>query len=75
MIKLIREDGIEFLLNSNLIEKIENGVYTVITLTGGEELRVKNSQYDIIEKIKAYMTGIREDRDNFKKKLSKEEKG
>jgi len=71
MIKLIREEGIEFLLNPNLIEKIEDGVYTVITLKGGEELRVKNSQYDIIEKIKAYMTGIREDGDDFKKKFSK----
>lgn len=71
MIKLIREDGVEFLLNSDLVEKIEDGLYTVITLKGGEELKVKNSQYDIIEKIKAYMAGIREDGDNFKKKFSK----
>ncbi len=71
MIKLIREDGVEFLLNSDLVEKIENGIYTIITLKGGEELRVKNSQYDITEKIKSYMAGIREDRDNFKKKFSK----
>jgi len=71
MIKLIREDGVEFLLNSDLVEKIENGIYTIITLEGGEELRVKNSKYDIIEKIKSYMTGIKEDRDDFKKKFSK----
>jgi len=45
--------------------------FSIITLEGGEELRVKNSKYDIIEKIKSYMTGIKEDRDDFKKKFSK----
>lgn len=71
MIKLIREDGVEFLLNSDFIEKIEDGPYTVITLKNGEELKVKNSQYNIIEKIKACITGRREDKDNFKKQFRK----
>lgn len=71
MIKLIREDGIEFLLNSDFIEKIEDGPYTVITLKNGEELKVKNSQYNIIEKIKACTIGRREDKDNFKKQFRK----
>ncbi len=69
MIKLIREDGVEFLLNSDFIEKIEDGPYTVITLKDGEELKVKNSQYNIIEKIKACIIGIKEDKENFKKQF------
>ena len=58
MIRLIRIDGIEILLNVNMIRSIEGGTETVVNLHNGERLVVKNHPKDITEKIKAYHLGI-----------------
>lgn len=65
MIRLIRHDGIEILLNVNMIKSIEEYPQTTIILNNGEKLRVKNHPGDIIEKIKAYRIGIDESKENL----------
>ena len=60
MIRLIRNDGVEILLNVNLIQSIEVLPETTIILTTGEKLVVKNHPGDVTEKIKAYQIGIDE---------------
>lgn len=51
MITLTSISGKEFCLNSDLIYKIEEVPDTVITLTDGKTIRVKNNTEDIVEKI------------------------
>jgi len=58
MIRLIRQDGVEILLNVDIIKSIRGTGPTVITLANGEKLEVKNHSRDITEKIKAYKAGI-----------------
>lgn len=58
MIRLIRYDGVEILLNVDAIESIQGKEPAVITLNNGEKLKVKNHPHDITEKIKAYRIGI-----------------
>lgn len=60
MIRLIRNDGIEILLNVDMIKTIEKTPDTVITLINGEKVVVKNAVGDITEKIRAYRIGIQE---------------
>jgi flagellar protein FlbD len=57
MIRLIRADGVEILLNVDMIKSIEAYPETTIILTNGEKLVVKNHPGDITEKIKAYQIG------------------
>lgn len=61
MIRLIRKDGIEILLNVDRIRSIESDGETVIHLDNGESLAVKNHPKDITEKIRAFRLGIKED--------------
>lgn len=64
MIRLFRHDGLELMLNVDLIKDIHAGPLTVIILLSGEELRVKNSLTDVLNKIRAYRHGIEgEDRE------------
>ena len=58
MIRLIRQDGVEILLNVDIIKSIQGMGPTVISLSNGEKLEVKNHPRDITEKIKAYKAGI-----------------
>jgi uncharacterized protein YlzI (FlbEa/FlbD family) len=64
MIRLIRQDGVEILLNVDTIKSIQGMGPTVITMTNGEKLEVKNHPRDITEKIKAYKAGIEMDDHN-----------
>ncbi len=73
MIRLIRKDGIEILLNVNMIRSIESNTDTVIILNDGERLAVKNHPTDITEKIRAYWMGIKQ-AENEGKKEPKEKK-
>jgi uncharacterized protein YlzI (FlbEa/FlbD family) len=57
MIRVFRHDGLELMLNVDMIKNIQTGPPTVITLLGGEELKVKNSLTDVLEKIRAYRQG------------------
>ncbi len=58
MIRLIRTDGTEILLNVDLIQTVESAGDTVITLTGGEKIAVKNSVADVITKANAFHSGL-----------------
>ena len=54
MIKLTKLNDAEFILNSSLIESIEETPDTVITLTTGKFLIVKETEDEIIEKVISY---------------------
>jgi uncharacterized protein YlzI (FlbEa/FlbD family) len=64
MIRVIRVDGQEILLNANMVQNltpVENDG-TVVRLATGEDVSVKNQYKDIIQKIQAYRTGLYESR-------------
>lgn len=54
MIRLQRLNKEEFVLNADYIEMIEAMPDTVITLTTGKKIRVKNGVDDIINQVIAY---------------------
>jgi len=56
MIKVKRLNEKEFVINSDLIEFIEETPDTVITLTTGRKVVVKESVDDIIEKVIDFKT-------------------
>ena len=58
MIMLTSINGEEFCLNSDLIYKIEEAPDTIIILTNGKTLRVKNSIEDITDKTIEYKRQI-----------------
>ena len=69
MIRVIREDGIEILLNTNVIEAVEDNKdrKAVIKLGTGETIIARTPAYDIIGKIKAYYQGIKDERAEYEK--------
>ena len=71
MIRLIRVDGVEILLNTDHIQRVELGENrgALITLRNGEKLKVKNPVYDITQKTKAYGRGLKEERMEHDKAL------
>jgi flagellar protein FlbD len=54
MIALRKMNGQEMVLNADLIESIESTPDTVLTLTTGKKLLVKNSIEDIVQKTVKY---------------------
>jgi flagellar protein FlbD len=54
MIYLTRLDGTRFVLNSEIIELIEEKPYTIITTTSGKKYIVKEEAKEIIEKAIKY---------------------
>ncbi len=63
MIRLIRDDGMEILLNDDRIRSVDTvGERTVILLSGGEVLTVKNSAVDVVTKMRAARQGLEEER-------------
>jgi flagellar protein FlbD len=58
MIKLTRTSGKEFVLNADLIEEVQETPDTVVTLTNGRKLLVKDSADDIIKKVVNYRQKI-----------------
>jgi uncharacterized protein YlzI (FlbEa/FlbD family) len=61
MIRLYRHDGLEILLNVDLISEVKSTPDTVITLLGGEKIKVKNTENDVMTKIKACRLGLEEE--------------
>ncbi|MDY0297233.1 MAG: flagellar FlbD family protein [Acidobacteriota bacterium] len=59
MIRLIRVDGLEILLNAEQIHSIEPDAQggSLIRMLDGEALRVKNHHADITTKIHAWVLG------------------
>ena len=68
MIRLIRNDGVEILLNVDHIKTITYDLKTTIILSNDDHLLVKNSENDIIQKIAAYRSGINDDKETARKK-------
>jgi flagellar protein FlbD len=54
MIALKRLNGQEFVLNADLIETIESTPDTIIALTTGKKLMVKNNIEDVVRKTIKY---------------------
>lgn len=61
MIRLLRFDGVEILLNIYQISQVESTPATVITLLSGEKIMVKNTETDVVAKIKAARKGSYEE--------------
>ncbi|SKB26868.1 flagellar protein FlbD [Acetoanaerobium noterae] len=58
MIKVSRLNGEEYVLNSSLIETVEANPDTVISLTTGHKLVVRESVDEIIEKVIKYSARV-----------------
>lgn len=58
MIILNKLDNTEFVLNSDFIETIEMNTDTVITLSGGKKIVVKQSKEEIINRILSFKKSI-----------------
>lgn len=54
MINLTKMNGVEITLNCDLIETIEEVPETVITLSNGKKILVKESRQEIINLVKCY---------------------
>ena len=54
MVKLTKINGQEFYVNSDLMEFIESTPDTIISLTTGKKVIVKEAAADVIEKIIVY---------------------
>ncbi len=71
MIALRRLNGMEFVLNAELIEQLESAPDTLITLITGNNLVVLESVDQVIEKIVEYRRKIGEKRFIEKEALSR----
>jgi len=58
MIELIKTDGSKIVINADLIQEIKETPDTVITLTNGKKLLVKDSTDEIVEKVIEYRQKI-----------------
>jgi flagellar protein FlbD len=54
MIKVTLLNGQELIINAELLEAIEQAHDTIITLTTGRKVIVKESREDVVEKVIAY---------------------
>lgn len=58
MIKLVGLDNKEFILNSDIIEKLESIPESLITLTNGRKYLVQESNDEIVDKVIEYKRKI-----------------
>jgi len=58
MIKLTRYDNKELYVNAELVQYVEAIPDTIITLTTGEKIIVKESQEEVIERIISYKQAV-----------------
>lgn len=58
MIRVTRLNSSPLILNSDLIEHIESTPDTVITLTTGQSLRVRESADEVVERIVTFRRAI-----------------
>ena len=59
MIKVSRLNGQQFIVNADLIKFIEEAPDTILTLTTGEKLIIKESMDELIDRIMAYYRTLR----------------
>ncbi|MGE5339859.1 MAG: flagellar FlbD family protein [Candidatus Omnitrophota bacterium] len=76
MIRVIREDGVEILLNTSVIERVEEARdrKAILILGTGEKIKVKTPAADVIQKIKAYHSGFKQEKRDYEKNLEKLER-
>ncbi|TCS82945.1 flagellar FlbD family protein [Tepidibacillus fermentans] len=55
MIKVNRLDGSEFVINGLLIESVESTPDTIVTLTTGKKIMVKQSVDEIIQRFEDFI--------------------
>lgn len=58
MVKLTRMNGLEFVVNAELIEFLESTPDTVMTLTTGKKFVLRDTVEEVVEKIIAYRKAI-----------------
>ena len=58
MIEVTKLNGVKILVNPHLFEIVEETPYTVITLTTGKKIIVKESRQEIKNLVKSYRKGI-----------------
>jgi flagellar protein FlbD len=58
MIRLTRINGDPIVVNSDLIEHVETTPDTILTLTNGQKLMVKESANDVVERVVAFRRSI-----------------
>lgn len=58
MIELTRLNGKQILINSDLIETVEENPDTVITLVNGKKIIVRENKYEVKELVKTYKKDI-----------------
>ncbi len=58
MVEVTRLNGVKILINPDLIELVEETPDTVITLTTGRKIIVKESRQDIKSLVKSYRKDI-----------------
>ncbi|MBQ9438835.1 MAG: flagellar FlbD family protein [Lachnospiraceae bacterium] len=58
MIEVTKLNGVKILINAHLIEMVEETPDTVITLTTGRKIIVKESRQDIKSLVKSYRKDI-----------------
>lgn len=61
MIKLHRLNGEEFVINADLIETLQSGKETIVFLTSGNQVVVKESSDEIISRTVLYKKQIAQD--------------
>lgn len=76
MIRVIRQDGVEMLLNTDLIEVIEEAEEktSLIRLTTGDVIHAKTPAWDISQKAKAYIRGIMQENKDYDRNKDKSPK-
>ena len=59
MIELTRLNGKDLVVNAELIELIESTPDTILTLTTGRKIMVKESVEEVVKKVKEYIKEIK----------------
>lgn len=58
MITLTKLNGDEFVINADLIERVEGGSDTVVVLSNGHQYVVRDSRETIVARVVAYRAAI-----------------
>ena len=61
MIELTKLNDVKFTLNADIIEVVEETPDTVVTLTTGHKIIVKESRHEVTNLVKLYRKGLYED--------------
>jgi flagellar protein FlbD len=65
VISVTRANGTAIVVNADLIETIEQGAHTVITLVDGKQYTVRESTDEVVARIQSYRSAIVHGTDDF----------